>query len=76
MCENMTKLYLLYKIKKYIYKINVLCFLTHVMSYYIFCNNSIFVLVLSETKGDVILNLIKIIINNLIITIHLCISVK
>lgn len=25
----------------------------------IFCNNTIFVLVLSETKGDVILNLIK-----------------
>lgn len=44
----------------------------------IFCNNIIFVLVLSETKGDVILNMIKkkTIINNLIITIHLCISVK
>lgn len=42
----------------------------------IFCNKTIFVLVLSETKGDVILNLIKKILNNLIITIHLCISVK
>lgn len=46
------------------------------MSYDIFCNKTIFVLVLSETKGDVILNLIKMIMNNLIITIHLCNSVK
>lgn len=40
------------------------------------CNKTITVLVLSETKGDVILNLMKLIINNLITTIYLCISVK